>query len=406
MYKDVEAKLKFYKEQIIQDMVNKGIFPDTTTIDNKLKEIDTSISIFKNDITIKKGSNFNTDDIRNKALYIFNDIKILYEILLDNSYKELLKLENYASSKMTELKNKTKNSLDKASIESNISSLGKTLLHLSSPFEFKKDNSSTYIDLGNHSLTVGSSISGLVYGTNVDNKNIKFILSNENNKIYMTPYNINQDLILIPGEIQSNKYSSTIIPLEYENSYMVLEKEDKDISNKIYKCFIGKGKAVVRNSFTKTDPMVYELSGFMPISLSSESAGGYIVEFYTVDATSVNFTFNKRPIAANFPLNSNTVSGLDRIHHFVIEVDNEIAFTCETDNGSIYACVEDGIINNNTVIIRNKNKITDISIEEYDTNKSEEYNISLLIEDDNNDTDVDTIIIKEILKVGEGHDFI
>lgn len=398
MYKDIELKLEYYRNRIINSIIDKRIYPSEELINEKLKDIDLSMAIFKNDVKAIEGKKFNVEDINYKALSILQDIKYLYQLILDINYKEIRKFNSYCATKTLELENKTKEILNRSYIETNTTSLGKTIAKINSPFIFKKNNSQTVINIGVCDITKGSSIVGLIDGNNYKDKNIKFKLSNPNNELLLIPYSINKDIVNIPGENKIKTLKLDLSPSDYNSEYLIIDESNNDY---IYKCFLGKNKIMAKNINYNTDNKIIEIDNYKDIFLSDESNGTYVVEFYTVDATAINFSFNKKPISANFPLTNEPITGLNKIQRFVFQVDNDTAFKCQIDNGNIYADIENGIIKENGVFIKNKNGLSDVDIDIYDISQKEKYNIDLVIEDDNNDVEIETIIIKELIKVGE-----
>jgi hypothetical protein len=70
MYKDTIAKIAFYKERIIKEFIKHGIYPSDQLIQEKLSEIDTSLSFLQPD-TMTTGKEFDVDVYNNMINILF-----------------------------------------------------------------------------------------------------------------------------------------------------------------------------------------------------------------------------------------------------------------------------------------------------------------------------------------------
>lgn len=127
MYKDIILKLDYHRKHIINSFVKKGYFPKSEEINNKLKQVDTRIALFKS-YNFMPGEKFNTKEINHMIDMLYTDITFLYKVLEEiqiNEYnKMLLTLETHLAS----LESLAIHYKKRANEEINGTSLGKTLL--------------------------------------------------------------------------------------------------------------------------------------------------------------------------------------------------------------------------------------------------------------------------------------
>jgi hypothetical protein len=101
-YLDVEQKFQYYKEYILKQFIQKGIYPDNSLIASHLDSIDLNLSLFKN-YNKTTGEKFNPAEYNEVLKLIYKDITILYNILNTLAIKEFNDLQNYINSYITEL---------------------------------------------------------------------------------------------------------------------------------------------------------------------------------------------------------------------------------------------------------------------------------------------------------------
>mgnify|MGYP003289449135 FL=1 len=80
-YRDMLAKAKFYKKQVIQSFIKRGYFPSDEEIEAALSDIDTRSALLETWLSAK-GSLFNAKQINYMFECIFMDLKILYDVLV------------------------------------------------------------------------------------------------------------------------------------------------------------------------------------------------------------------------------------------------------------------------------------------------------------------------------------
>ena len=102
IYKDMLAKAKIYKKQIINDFTKRGYFPSNEDIENKLEQIEMRTALCEAYLS-KPGSLFNTKEFNYMFEMIFKDLTLLYEILQDILLNEYNQLKIYIETHLNEL---------------------------------------------------------------------------------------------------------------------------------------------------------------------------------------------------------------------------------------------------------------------------------------------------------------
>ena len=126
-YLDVEKKLKYHKEKILKEFVQKGIYPDNKLINSRLQSINSHLSLFKNYNKIT-GEKFNANEYNESLLLIYKDLKILYDVLYELTIKEYNNQQNFINSYINELSSIVDTFEKRAQFENNSTTFGKTLL--------------------------------------------------------------------------------------------------------------------------------------------------------------------------------------------------------------------------------------------------------------------------------------
>jgi hypothetical protein len=391
-YLDVEQKFQYYKEYILKQFIQKGIYPDNSLIASHLDSIDLNLSLFKN-YNKTTGEKFNPAEYNEVLKLIYKDITILYNILNTLAIKEFNDLQNYINSYITELNSVVETYEAKAAYENNSTTLGETLLFQNSNFTISNDNSVTIVDLSSVDFEAASEIACIANVNNVDLKNVVFSFTGDDGELTVSPYNSENTLLTVPGDKTITTYDyelsdsqtttgsilmNTSINPSIKNNYTILGGKDMMIINK-----------AEDNSYSVQS--VPNSSGTLVFNEKS------YINFYVVGGKNITFNFNKKPISTNFPIDESTITGLDDIHHFQLEVDEDFCLEIQLDSGNIYAIKEDGIINNNKLYYTGLDIVNNFHIIEEAPGKTVTYKAKLKIYNDNdNNTEIDNIVIKKL----------
>ena len=245
MYKDIEKKLIYHKENIINAFIKKGIYPNDSLIKFKLESIDERISIFNSPI-IKEGSYFDTSHFNKCIKLIYNDLAILYKVLYEINKIEFNQLNQYAKMHINEMQNIADLYLEKSNLEAYSTTLGKTILFLNSNFDLDYKNNVQVINLGQLEIENASEILCIANINNIEYNNILFKFFDGGNTYTVNPYNYNNSTLIMPGNITRNIYEVNLqesqvingiieLPVNLEilnNKYLTLGAKDKILYKK------------------------------------------------------------------------------------------------------------------------------------------------------------------------------
>lgn len=392
-YSDVIKKINYHKETILQEFIQKGIYPDNTLISNRLKNIDSYIALFKNS-NVVTGEKFNVEEYNEYIKLIYKDLKILFELLEELQIKEYYRQQNFIESYINELYSIVNTYESRAKYENTSTTLGKTLLFKNNGFTIENDNSTTIINLDNIEINNASTLYCIANINNIDPENLIFVFTDENdNSHQVTPYNYSNETLTMPGEktiketyveiqneqkLNSPFILSTDAPIDYKNKYTILGGKNKMFIN-------------------------YDSLNSSEVEEAPTSLGTFItkdkcrINFYIVNGNSVSFKFNKKPLYTNFPIEEHRISNLDKIHYFFIECEKDFSFEIELDKGDVYAIKEPGIINNDKLYYTGSNLIDDFNIIEEQSGEPKNYKAQLKIYNDNDSSyDIESIVIKQL----------
>lgn len=397
MFKDVKMKNQYYKEKVMKELLLNGQDP-TVEIENILSNIDKHLAIFKH-INVTEGKVFDVDSFNDGLLAIQKDLQIIYLLLKEITLDDFSDLKSYVDTHLDRLEDVAAMYKTKAMQEANSTSLGNTILFQNSNYKIATQNNNHFIDLGELNLRKGSRVSCIVNANNIEADKLIFGLQKEGqDTLYSTIYNYNQDSIVIPGDIKCINYETVISENQIINGPITMDLDGSiPNSKRSYIILGGKNKIITKSKDNNSNQIICERP--TKLNMLSFDSKSYI-EFFVVGGNNISFKFNKKPIYANFDLNSRNISNLNHIHHFFIECDENFAFDFELDTGEVYAVNESGIISNNKLFFSRAIDIKDFLVKEYFYEDKETYNAFVrVVNDDGLDIDIDSILIKELLEI-------
>lgn len=393
-FSDVAKKLAYHKQEILKEFVQKGVYPDNALIESRLNSIDMHLAIFQH-YNVVPGQQFDANEYNKSLQLIYEDLKILYDLLYQFQVEEYYKQQNFINSYINELNSVVDTYKKRADFENSSTTFGRTLLFQNNNFTINNDNSTTIIELNTIKAENASELTCLANIHNVNPDNLLFTFTDpETNKTYqVSPYNYSGETLTMPGTKTTNTYNIEMTEDQKITGPLILSTGSAiDPKNK-YTILAGKNKMFLnyknKNSFDIQD---------IPTSLGSYMfTDKTYINFYVVDGNSVTFKFNKKPIATNFPTEEQRITNLKPIHHFFIECDKDFSFEIELDKGNVYGVKENGVINNNKLYYTGTNLVRDFSVIEESSGDTKEYKSQLKIFNNNEDNfDIESIIIKQI----------
>lgn len=392
MYKDIEKKLIYHKENIINAFIKKGIYPNDSLIKFKLESIDERISIFNSPI-IKEGSYFDTSHFNKCIKLIYNDLAILYKVLYEINKIEFNQLNQYSKMHINEMQNIADLYLEKSNLEAYSTTLGKTILFLNSNFDLDYKNNVQVINLGQLEIENASEILCIANINNIEYNNILFKFFDGGNTYTVNPYNYNNSTLIMPGNITRNIYEVNLQESQVINGMIELPVNLEILNNK-YLTLGAKDKILYKKA-NENGEIIEE----KPIAINALNFSGHCyIDFYTLNCTGITFRFNKKPIAANFNIDESKITDLDYIHHFFIECDDNFTFDFEIEKGQVFAIKERTLIENDSLYYSGNIKdIKDFVIIETLDGDISKYNTYIEINNSNiKNSDIKSIMIKKI----------
>lgn len=390
-YLDVIEKITFHKEQILNNFLKKGLFPDNKLIADKLNDIDMKLALFKN-YNVIPGNKFDVDNFNESLKLIYKDIVILYSILNYLSVKKYNDMQIYVNSYINELSNIVNTYEKKAQYENNSTVLGETILFQDNNFTKTNEDSTTIIELGEITVQEASEIACIANINNIDLDNVLFELND--GELTVSPYNKEYTTITIPGEKIKKEYdySFDLNKSKSKNNLIINLNEDINIKDK-YDIFAGKNKMFI-NNYDDNSYYLQEIPNNSGTVLFNEKSS---INFYILNGQDISFKFNKKPISCNFSLDDTVITNLKAVQNFHMEFDEGTTFEIELNKGNIYAIKEDGIINNNKLYYSGPNLVSDFHILQTKPGEEKKYNLKVKIyNDNNNNAEIDSIVIKKL----------
>lgn len=394
MFKDIEEKIKFHKERVIKSFISMGIYPNDDLVKAMLENIDSKAAFLK--VTrVKPGDTFDSETFNGMLQSIQRDLILLYELLFQTAIKNYVELQAYADTHLYELKKRVQFYKERSEQEANTTTLGKTILFKNGDFNMRTVNNVTVVDLGVVKLHKASKIACIANANEIEGNKLIFNLSNGTTSQNLAPYNYNQDVFVVPGEVERKEYTYEIDEDQKINGYLKMENVEVNRNNQ-YVILGGRDKVCVKQlgetirTEVKNKPTNFNELGFKEKSY---------IDFYTVGAKSITFTFNKKPLSTNFPLDNYKIDNLDYIHHFFIECEPGFSFSFMQEEGEVYATKSNGVITDNALVYTCAVNVSTFKIVEYIDDNTDSYQLTLeVINDDKYQIDLKQVIVKELLR--------
>lgn len=400
MYLDIEKKIEFYKNRIISEFLKIGIYPKDNLIQSEINNIDLGLSIFKAK-RIESGEYFKSKEFNEQLNMIYQDLKILYDLLYEITIKEFSSIKAFAECHLEELETKARMYKLRSDQEMNSTLLGKTILFQSDSFVFTSVNNIKIIDLGYFKVHKGAQLACLLDAANIEANKVIFEIKNNDMDLKSNLYNYNQDFMVIPGSLKNTSYKYVMLP-DQKIDYPILMDLDKAEANfkNSYVIFSGKNKLL-----TKT--IVDEVNTNSDLINKNEILGRSLqgktyIDFYVLNGDTITFKFNKNPISTNFKLDKNSqVTNLKPVQHFFIEADKGFSFDFTINKGEIYAIKTKGIVKNKKLYCNTNYDVREFHIIEQEPGEEVTVRGYLSVyNDDGSPIELKYIAVKELIKFG------
>jgi hypothetical protein len=380
-YIDEIAKIRYYKQRIMQELTRVGIYPNTVAVNERLEDFDAKLALFTH-AYIAAGETFDTDQFNEEFQLIREDLKIIYQLVYELAVERYEELRKYANTHMAEFNNMANKYLYKTKLEIDSTALGDTAYFQTSGYDITTEKSTAHIDLGPLEVHSGSRLACIFDADSIEPQNVVFSFDKQN----CSPYSLNHDFLTVPGAIKYNKYTYDMPDEETVNAMRIMNLTGftPSIENR-YIIYGGRNQIA-------TDSSYYEKEN--GVALSFSDAGR--ITFYVVGGTFINFTFNKKPLSQNFT--GTSIEQIDKHQKFTMEYDVGFVIDFATD-GVVYATRENGIVRNGMLYYPTSSSVQTFYIEEYlMENKTSYKDVSVTISNlkDNRPLMINTIAIKEL----------
>lgn len=376
-YRDMLAKTRFYKKQVIQSYIKRGYFPSDEEILAALADIDTRGALLDTYLSAK-GSLFNTKEINYMFECIYKDLNILYEVLEDILVNDYNALKLDIEAKMTELEQKAYNLKRRMNEEVNSTTYGTTIFFQANSWKSETTDNTTVVSLGEMALIDGSQIALFANVNNIDAQSVYFKLESNEHTFYALPYNYNEDVYDVPGELAINRYDLQLNKNLIVNGNMEINLSSVDHNND-YK-ILG-GSNMMKVTYKDNNQVMFEA---FPINGKTfEALRDCYIEFYMIDDSVITYDFNMAPNHVNFSLHDGTIVSDKTITKIFLDV--SAGFVCRfgIEKGAVWASCTDGLIQtNNSILYSGDWSLRDFQILEFVRSKKTSYKVSLILKSD------------------------
>lgn len=393
-YKDMIAKAKFYKKQVMQSFIKKGYYPSNEEITNALNDIDMRTALLETYMS-REGSLFNTKEINYMFECIFKDLNILYEILQDILINEYNRFKLDIEAQLIELETKANELKKRMNEEINSTVFGTTLFFKSNNWNTVTTDDTTVVDLGELKLLQGSRIASFATINNITPDSVYFNFEAEDTtkSFNVLPYNYNEDIYKVPGILDTNRYELNLNGRLIVNDNITITLSEVNTNND-YKILGGASLMFITDKSTNQKTLVDFASNNRPYYADKDC----YIEFYLLDNSSITYDFNKKPNHTNFPLNNGIISSSDTITK--IFIDAPAGFVCRfgIEKGEVWASCEDGIpIDNKNLMYSGDWSLRDFQILEFIKTKTTNYKVKMILKSNEDIVkNIENVYIKEI----------
>lgn len=361
MYRDAVLKIDFYKQQIMQELTRRGVYPDEITVQSRIDNIDNRLSVFRY-MESSPGLSFDTEKFNTDMAYIWQDLHFLYKLVYELTVKEYVELKAYVDCHLAELEDMARKYRYKTELEIGSTSLGKTILYQASGYNTTYISDTAKVSLGSLTATKGSRLACIFDATGISAADVIFSFGGSN----CSPYSYNKDFFRVPGEARSVTYNYSLLSDMIINSSFQLNIPNFTAKIDSQYIVFGGRDTVALYDNSKNQSFIKKQQG-SPCTVAKAGR----IEFYIYGGSFINFDFSKQPLSKNFT--GTNISNLKKRHKIIIECDSDLTFNFVTD-GQVFAVREDGIIIDEKLYYPTAVQLHDFLIEEFLPGETVTYN--------------------------------
>lgn len=386
MYKDERKKRDVYRDDIMSQIAQTGVYPSLTLVDSQLDDIDFKLSMFAWRVK-SHASRFDPDTYNKEYETLWRDLKILYECVNELAVKEYAALRKYIESELDVLEAAAIDNFNKAELETT-STFGKTLFYLGNGFNQQYKNGTITVDVGDIKTRRGSRIAAVFTSTDVDLANVSFTIGDKK----IAPYNYAGEYYKVPGGPVPKEFDGTVSTASKRGTYVAVTTDNKIDGSKEYSVLNGLNRVrFTGESYKVSYPDIKSAE-----AIRFDEAGEY--SFYIFNGSKAVFSFTDDPVKTSF--NSREITIKDKICRVSFSLRPGTAWTVSTD-GNVYAVKPGTAIKSDTLFC----EYSDESLKEYkiiETGRGEEITLSVSCMISNADKpyyDITGIALKESLTI-------
>ena len=325
MYEDHKLKIKVYRDMIKKSLIKQGQFPSKEMVEGLLEHIDMKYAILDH-ITIAENSSFDVAQINTELYCLYKDLVILYSVVYELENKKYIELESFINGYLTSLEEIADECEQKTNLQTEATTLGKTILFESNGSNISFNNSKAVIDLKSLSVEAKSEISCFIEGSGFTQDKVVFNFYQNDKVIYTTsPYSIDNNTVVVDGDIDTKTYEYSVDQNEQRsNMFKIPTIEAND--EYYYYGYGGKNQLMIvdqegRHIYKKSNTAIF---------LTNKSE----VHFYVHGASYFNMDISQEPIVKNFT--NYNMHDLPEIAEINFTAQRGTSFSFETD-GTIFA---------------------------------------------------------------------
>ena len=397
IYKDMLAKLKYHKNNIINAFIRKNYYPSNNEIQAKLELVDSRLALFESYIS-KPGSYMNVKEINYCFEMIAKDIEILYSVLEDILINEFSTLHVFIEASLSELESKADYYRKRCTEEIYSTTLGTTVFFQGNNWNIIENNEVNIVDLGTMSLVQGMEIACFAEINNIDKNNVvfKFECNDPEKSFYALPYNYNNTSYKVPGKISVNEYPLIMPETSIVEDYIPINYK-LNFENR-YKIAGAVGGMQVTSRETG-ETVLYKFANIDNAFVAKEDC---FVEFYVIDGNGsvpyMEYSFSEEPTSTNFALQDGKIPLEKDIVKISVECQKGLGMFFTVPQGTVYAAVgEPVIVNKETLLFKGNWNIRDFVLREYVRTNTTSYRMKVYIKSTENIAgNIESIYIKDV----------
>ena len=290
MYSDEIKKAEYYKQRIIDNYLEEGRIVDKIKLQKYIDDIDLKLSVFRQGF-INNGETLNLDKFNSQKAAVYQDLKILYELVYEMALNKISDLEADVTCRLNELSEIAKRYEYKTKLES-LGIYGNTIYYSTNGFNQKYKGGRVYIDLSEVSVPSGSYVVGLLDSSEIESKDILFRFDEDNQ---VGDYMFNKDHIEILGNYKINTYNTTTEE-NYTDSFKIPVNEIEE-PNEEDRYYIYAGEECIKIKYNEDSTIEYvdKLAG-IPFVADKDCE----ISFYVYGSEYIEFNMNEEPVYKSF----------------------------------------------------------------------------------------------------------